>query len=834
MALAPAVVRGFAQPGTPSPTPAAARPVALALGPANPQNPEAPDRIGLPPATIAGELPAAAVTEPERQSDWPAVAVSADGATWLAYVEWNGKDADRVLVRRQAPGGTWGAPIPLDDGGWDHYAPAIVTRGNRARAVWSSQQNGNVDLFSAEISPGGAVTKPEQLTRAPFSDFNARTVADASGSVVLVWQSFRGGRGDVYARRLTGSRWGPEIRISPSDANDWEPAVALDSKGVAWIAWDGYARGNYDVFLRSLDGDRPGPVLTLTTEPTAQFHASLAVDRRDRVWVAWDEAGANWGKDFSAVSQAPDSRGLHYSRSLAVRVVDQSRVMQPAADMARLKTGRMGRYAELPHLAFDGSGTLWMVFRHWTLPTPHEIYHFYATRLTADGWSVPLRLGNSSGQNTQHVALSRAADGQLQVLYASDGRGPGVMPKDQVHSLIYRVYQAVLPKSDAVDVPLTEARLPTAAPADTAPSRRERAQTTAGGKRYTLMYGDCHRHTDVRGHSGVDGSALDTYRYALDAAQLDFMGLGDHNEVLGGRWPDGLRDYQWWWEQKAADLFTHPPVFVGLFSYEHSMARPAGHRNIIFLKRGAPLRLIDRQKPDDNLPPNLWKWVEASVLTQPGQKVMIVPHTFGAGPLADWKWPNPTFDGLLEMYQGARGSYEAWNLPAGQKRGGTQTTEPGHFAQDALAVGNRYGFVCFSDHGSTHNSFAGVWVDAPSREGILDAMLARRTFAASDEIMLDVSADGHAVGEEFTTRTVPTLRISARAPDLIRRIDVVRDGQFIWTQSPNAREFRADFRDNTPRRGGTYYYVRLFQRDAENPDGDPEIAWASPFYVNIR
>jgi len=48
--LMPAVVRGFAQPGTRAT--AATRPVALALAPARPANPEAPDRVGLPPATI--------------------------------------------------------------------------------------------------------------------------------------------------------------------------------------------------------------------------------------------------------------------------------------------------------------------------------------------------------------------------------------------------------------------------------------------------------------------------------------------------------------------------------------------------------------------------------------------------------------------------------------------------------------------------------------------------------------------------------------------------------------------------------------------------------------
>ena len=108
---------------------------------------------------------------------------------------------------------------------------------------------------------------------------------------------------------------------------------------------------------------------------------------------------------------------------------------------------------------------------------------------------------------------------------------------------------------------------------------------------------------------------------------------------------------------------------------------------------------------------------------------MIVPHTFGAGPLADFNWPNARFDCLLEMYQGCRGSYESWRAPDKEKRGGTQVDEKGHFAQDALAAGNIYGFVSFSDHGSTHNSWACVWAPPVDRAGVLAGMLDRRPAA---------------------------------------------------------------------------------------------------------
>jgi hypothetical protein len=799
------------------------------------QNPEASVVLDLAPANIAGELPGDRASDPGKQSDWPAMAYSSDGALWTVFVEWNDKDADSIVVRRRDPKGGWGAPIPIPDGYWDHYSPALAAHGTGVIAVWSGQSNGNFDLFASEIGADGKASRPERLTTAAFSDFNVRALSDKSGNVTIVWQSFRNGNGDIFARRLRGKQWGPEVRISQSDGNDWEPAIALDRRGVAWISWDGYANGNYDVYLRSFDGTKAGDLIPITTEPEAQFHSTVAVDGEDRVWVAWDEASPNWGKDFSRSSSAPGSRGLHHSRALGLRIWANGRLQKPSAGLTPILTGRMTRYAELPQLAVDGGGAMWLVFRHWTATKPNEIYHFYATKLSGGAWSTPWRFASSSGHNTQHASVALSPAGTLAAGWSSDGRSETVTPTDQGHALHYNVYTAAVPKGDGPPaITLAEVKLP--AP-QVRPAPRPRHIMTARGKTYTLLLGDAHRHTDIRGHSGVDGSVWDTYRYAIDAAQLDWLGTADHNEVMGGRWPDGLRDYQWWYTQKMVDLMSHPPVFLGMYSYEHSLDRPSGHRNILFLKRGAPLRFADRQRvKEDNDPPNLWAWMEKNVFTQAGQRAVIVPHTFGAGPLADWNWPNARYDCLLEIYQGCRGSYEAFDLPAGEKRGPTQVKEAGHFAQDALAKGNVYGYVSFSDHGSTHNSWAGVWVERVDRAGLLDAMYQRRTYAASDEIILKTTAAGHMVGEEFDAKAsdAPLIEATISAPDQLLRVDVVKDGKYIYTTRQQGKTATLRFRDTSAQPGRSYYYVRVFQRDTEAPDGDPEIAWGSPFYVTYK
>ena len=70
--------------------------------------------------------------------------------------------------------------------------------------------------------------------------------------------------------------------------------------------------------------------------------------------------------------------------------------------------------------------------------------------------------------------------------------------------------------------------------------------------------------------------------------------------------------------------------------------------------------------------------------------------------------------------------------------------------------------------------------------------------------------------------------------DEILRLDVVKDGKYVCTTRPGGRTATIRYRDNAPHPGRTYYYVRVFQRDPGAPDGDPEIAWGSPFYVTYQ
>jgi hypothetical protein len=772
----------------------------------------------------------------EDQSDFPSLVSTAAGEFWASWVEWDGKDSDRVVVRNPK----WERSRPsivVNDGNAAHHGPVMATRGERSLCAWSGRSGEDWEIYAAWIDPDGKAGKPQRLTNAAGSDLNPRLIADRAGTITLAWQAFRNGKSDIYARQLKGDQWSGDIRVSPSGANNWDPALAVDSSGVVYITWDSYETGDYNVYTRSLDRGKLGPIVPVADSLQAEFHASAACDSQGRLWVVYDIAGENWGKDFSRGSgtAAPGSGGLHESRRIGIRIYSRDGIAEPAGAVSTVLTGRMERFAELPLLAFDGNDRPVMVFRHWTTALPTEIYHFYITRWNGTGWTAPAQLQNSAGQNSQRAAVALGKDGTVRVIYSGDGRDQSQPAPSSEKALIYRIHSASLPPGTATPSPALHPvaqgkERPAALP-------RSRYSTNIGGQRYELLYGDLHRHTDIRGHGAVDGSILDTYRYALDAAELDFLGTTDHNQATGGRWRDGLRDYQWWCTQKAADMFSNPPAFNGMYAYEHSLATPSGHRNIVFLRRGAPLRLVDRERvKEDNLPERLWDWMRGVLRNGSTQKAVIIPHTFAetTQSIGRWDWENPAFEPLLEIYQGARSSYETAEAVQGEKRGQSQVKESGTFAQDALNKGYRYGFIASSDHGSTHNSYACVYVKEATRAGIIDAMLARRTFASSDDIILDASMNDHAMGEEFGLTGKPSLKIFVRARNDLVRVDLVRDGKVIYTVPGKGKEFRGSYRDTEASAGKHYYYVRVIQKDVEAPERDPEMAWGSPFFVTLR
>ena len=130
-----------------------------------------------------------------------------------------------------------------------------------------------------------------------------------------------------------------------------------------------------------------------------------------------------------------------------------------------------------------------------------------------------------------------------------------------------------------------------------------------------------------------------------------------------------------------------------------------------------------------------------------------IPHTTGSFAGTDWRDNDPDVEPLVDLYQGARLFYETPGAPRAA-RGPDEIRdfrEPG-FVWNAYRKGYRLGTIASSDHWSTHISYAMVFTEQPNREAIFDAIKKRRTYGATDNIILDCRMGEHFMGEESQTR----------------------------------------------------------------------------------
>jgi hypothetical protein len=347
-----------------------------------------------------------------------------------------------------------------------------------------------------------------------------------------------------------------------------------------------------------------------------------------------------------------------------------------------------------------------------------------------------------------------------------------------------------------------------------------------GGKKYRLLRGEFHRHTEISWDGGADGSLEDMFRYALDAAALDWIGNGDHDN-------GGGREYTWWLTQKLTDAYNVQDHFTPLFCYERSVSYPHGHRNCLFVQRGVRtlprLAEADPDKRVAGIHADDTKMLYRYLKEFDG---ICAVHTSATGMGTDWRDNDPKVEPIVEIYQGDRMSYEMEGAPrAGYDPKGDKKPAnvagwyPKGYIDNALAKGYRLGFESSSDHWSTHISYCVALAETHDRSGVLNALKQRHSYAATDNIILDVRSGDHLMGDEFASKTPPALQIEVHGTNALDKVEVLKDSKVVATFQPGQRDYKGEWNDPKPDAGVHYYYVRVQQKDGQ-------LAWASPMWID--
>ncbi len=766
------------------------------------------------------------ITDSGYEDDEPSMAALPDGKIAVAWVAYKDR-ADRVMVRIRSATG-WTAAEEIGSKPGDIFKTSAAAAPDGTLWVFWSEREAERWYLWGRSAKGGAWSRPEKISDAGSATFH-RAAASASGTVFVTWQSFRDGQSDIYLRAWRAGQWAPEVKLSESRANDWEPAIAAGADGTAHVVWDSYDQENYDIHYRSVKDGRVSGLAPVTSGPRFQAHASVAVDPQGRPWIAWNESGVNWAKDQGFLIATPLATPLHQERWIQVVFRDNGQWQEPWPLFAESMPPVMKRNAEHPQLFFGaGSGTPVLIFRHWTRRNSRAIgsplvWENFVTSHDGQGWAAPKPVPHSGTWIEKLAALATSGDGNVWAAWMTDNRPfatmvpqnadiyfakldkPGQLAGAQVTKRAY-----VEPFEEAIPVHTNDA-------ADVKAIRAHRIES--GGKSYRIFRGDMHRHTDISTDFKYDGSLFEVYRYGLDAAAFDYIAPTDHQSGFD-------QEYSWWQNQKYVDLFLLPSSFVPLFAYERSLRFPNGHRNVIWAKRGFRTLPI----PEDEASGKTGARKLYENLRQTGG--ISMPHTSATDQGTDWRDNDPELEPLMEIFQGYRASYEYEGAPRAatslnqhaQKSG----WQPSGFWLNALAKGYKLGVQASSDHWSTHISYACLLVEGTTRENLLDALRKRHAYAATDNIILDfrIQAAGkeYIMGDVLETSAAPQLAVVAAGTNTIKQIDIIRDRQFVYSTRPQAQKTQFTFTDTQKEAGESWYYVRLLQEDGQ-------MAWSSPIWV---
>lgn len=788
--------------------------------------------FGKPQALLNGKVTvervptAQPISNPQWQGDFATLTASPSGELWSAWVAFQNNRNE--VVARRFDGRAWQPSQKISEDHSDIFlVKAARDKSGKPWFIWSAQVNGNWDLYAR--TPGSGVIR---LTDASQPDIYHNAAIDSAGNLWVVWQGFRGGKSDIFARLYDGTNWSPEEKVSTSSANDWNPVLATDGAGGVYVGWDTYDKDNYDVFIRKFQNNAWGAPIPVANTPKYEAYLTLACDKNNRLWTAWNESGHQWGKDTGFLPRQQGT-ALYSWRNVKVAVYDNGQWREPAANFEDTLPARLRGYNDLPVLQHDGAGRVWLFFRHRFLriqdvppdtPAHRAVWEIYGVSYEGDRWSAPVTMPFSNGRQDMRTGFASGAPGTLYAAYPTDNRN--------FEDFLYQraeVIAARIPSPGPAPAelklnprPPVELTTPLIHADETADLKRIRAAVfQSAGRPLKIYRGDTHRHTEFSMDGNNDGSLLDTYRYAMDAASLDYLMVSEHNGAGG---PD--EDYINWLLQQMADVLTVQGTFLPLYGYERSLNYPNGHRNVIFAARGNPTLPIpvEEQKARIGAKP-LYEYLKK-------YKGIAISHTSASNMGTDWRDNDPEVEPLVEIYQGDRVSNEYEGAPKAAHTANPASApggfRPAGYVWNAWAKGYKLGVQVSSDHLSTHISYACTLAAQFTKQALLDAMRARQSYGATDNIILDyqleLAGQRHVQGSIVKGSGSPKLSVSVKGTKPIRQIDIIRNNQFIHAVHPLTQDVSFTFTDAQPLDTESYYYVRVQQVD-------DQMAWSSPVWM---
>jgi len=306
-----------------------------------------------------------------------------------------------------------------------------------------------------------------------------------------------------------------------------------------------------------------------------------------------------------------------------------------------------------------------------------------------------------------------------------------------------------------------------------------------------LYWGDLHNHNAI---GYARGSLERTYEIA--ESHLDFFCFTPHTywhdmpvmpQNKHMKWVNGFKVTAANWEKvkRLANEYYKPGRFVSFIGFEwHSnsdgdmhMVYPGSDGDLQYIADVKELQKIAKQK-----------------------NAILVPHHPAYKHLwrgQNWNSLDTSVSPVLEIFSehGNAESDRAPNRYIRHSMGGRYTVNT---LQWLLNQGVQIGVVASTDDhlgypGAYGEGLIAVYADTLTRESVMEAIKARRTYGVSkDRIELDFRLNGHYMGESIPYTPKRSVYVNVKGKDVIDRVEILRNNQVIYRDHPIDRIPGAD------------------------------------------
>jgi hypothetical protein len=281
----------------------------------------------------------------------------------------------------------------LTEAGGDDLYPAMLQSLAGIWLVWSSDRNGDPDLFyKVSYDFGGNWCQDYVLASDVGVDTDPAILQDRDGKIWVAWQSDRDGDWEIYYKTRTGWSWSGDMLLTQHPLTDEGPSIAQTSDGLIWILWSSDRKdGNSEIYYMTFDGTSWSAVRRLTTNP-ARDSKPAAVSLSDgSLWVFWstDRDGAS---------------DIYY------------KIYDGVAWSGEMKLACSAGDKECPSAASTSNDEVWVSYTR-----AGDVFYM---RYYDGGWSGE-SLVLTPAHDNRHACIIQAANGIIWMAYSSSRGGDG-------------------------------------------------------------------------------------------------------------------------------------------------------------------------------------------------------------------------------------------------------------------------------------------------------------------------------------------------------------------------------------------------------------------------